>query len=399
MRTFQVHHGRLMGVGAADATKAASATFGIVQQARALAAEGQQMALLVARSAPEEEVFSFYGVARQERFELVQLPALRGRRLSVGALFKVGCLWELRRRLREGPPAVLYLREVKLTRFFLRFRRWLGLPIVLEFHNFRAPDPGLTEDAYRAAEARALRRVDALVTTTQALADAVVRVYGPERKPVPIPLAAEVNERARPLDTTDWGRRTVTLCYLGQLYRLQGVEVAIEALAGLPRCRLLILGGGDEDIARLRTHGSRLGCTDRLEFAGFVPPNRVAHALSGADVLLLPALDRGRMPYAGHQKLYEYLACRRPIVASDLASVREDVTDGETALLVEPGSASAIAQAVKRLLRSPALASRLADAGYALARRFTWQARSARLVEVFEGVLQAGRDGGGGAEG
>ena len=396
MQVFQAHPGRLMGVGAPDATKAASATFGIVQQARALAAEGQRMTLLVARSGPPERIFDFYGLPPEERFELVQVPALRRERwprLSVAAVFRWACLRQLSRRRPAEAPAVLYLREVKLARFFLRFRRRLGLPIVFEFHNFRAPDPGLTERAYDRTEAAVLSRVDAVVTTTRALADALQNVYSLSPPPVAVPLAAELNREAPPLDTTDWHRRPITLCYLGQLYRLQGVEVAVEALARLPRCRLLLLGGGDSDVARLRERARRLGCADRLLPVGFVPPREVPARLGQADIFLLPALAQGRMPFASHQKLYEYLASRRPVVASRLPSVAEDVTDGETALLVEPGDPEALARTVSRLLAAPELACRLAEAGYRLARRYTWRARARRLVEVFRGVVESGRAG------
>lgn len=391
MHVFQAHPGRLMGVGARDATKAASATFGIVLQARALALEARRMTLLVARSGPAERIFDFYGVPPEERFELVQVPALRRERrprFSLAAVFRWACLWQLDRRRGPTEPAVLYLREIKLARFFLRFRSRLRLPIVFEFHNFRRPDPGRAERAYDPTEAEVLSRVDAVVTTTRALADALQSVYHLSRRPVPIPLAAELNERVQPLDTTDWRRRPIILCYLGQLYRLQGVEVAVEALARLPRCRLLLVGGAEADIARLREQARRLGCAERLFAAGFVPPREVPARLAQADIFLLPALAQGRMPYAGHQKLYEYLASRRPVVASRLPSVAEDVADGETALLVEPGEPEALVRAIERLLEDPGLARRLAEAGYRLARRFTWRARARRLIEVFRGALE-----------
>lgn len=53
-------------------------------------------------------------------------------------------------------------------------------------------------------------------------------------------------------------------------------------------------------------------------------------------------------------------------------------------------SPQALARAFARLLESPELAHRIAEAGYALAERFTWQAWATRLVEVFHGVLQSG---------
>ena len=382
MQVFQAHHGRLLVAAAHDAT--------IMRQARALAARSERMVLMVARTGPAEELFRFYGVPEGERVQLVQLPALRREqwpRVSLSAVFELACLRELRRRLKDEPDGgVLYLRELKLARFFLRFRWWLGLPIVFEFHNFRFPDPGRTVEAYDRVEASVLRRVDALITTTRALAEAARRIYGLEREPIPIPLAAELDVEPAPLEVTGWKQRDITLCYLGQLYRLQGVEVAIEALAELPRCRLLVVGGKPEDIDRLRGHAGRLGCADRVRFSGYVAPAEVRRRLAEADVFLLPALAEGRMPYAGHTKLYEYLASRRPIVTSDLASVREEVTDGETALLVAPGSPQTLAAGVRRMLDSPELAYRLAEAGYRLAQRYSYDVRAGRLLEVFREV-------------
>jgi len=384
MHVFQAHHGRLMVRRAHDAT--------IVRQARALAARRVDMTLCVARTAPEEELFRFYGVPEGERFALVQLPALRRRRwprVSMSLVFKLACLRELRLRVRQGGPAtVLYLRELKLARFFLRWRRWSGCPIVFEFHNFRAVDPGRPEEAYDRLEAAVLSRVDALVTTTHALGERVRQVYGLAREPVVIPLSAELDEEPAPVNFTDWGERTITLCYLGQLYRLQGVEVALEALAELPRTRLLVIGGENAHAERLRQRARELNCAGRVTWTGYVPPAEVRGRMAEADVFLLPALAEGRMPYAGHTKLYEYLACRRPIVASDLPSVREDVTDGDSALLVQPGDAGAIVSAVNRLLSSPPLARRLAENAYQLASQFTYQARADRLVDVFERVLE-----------
>ena len=166
--------------------------------------------------------------------------------------------------------------------------------------------------------------------------------------------------------------------------------MVLEALGELPRCRLLVVGGKQADIDWIRAHAAHLRCADRVTFTGYVPPGEVRGRLAEADIFLLPALAEGRMPYAGHTKLYEYLAARRPVVASDLASVREEVVDGESALLVQPGSSTALAEAVKRLLDSPDLASRLAEAGYGLAHQHTYEARAGRLLEVFRGAVGAG---------
>ena len=69
----------------------------------------------------------------------------------------------------------------------------------------------------------------------------------------------------------------------------------------------------------------------------------------------------------------------RPIVASDLPAIREVLTDGESALLVPPGDASALAGAIDRLASDRVLAGRLAAAAAALAPPTCSAARAERL--------------------
>jgi glycosyltransferase involved in cell wall biosynthesis len=76
--------------------------------------------------------------------------------------------------------------------------------------------------------------------------------------------------------------------------------------------------------------------------------------------------------YTSPLKLFEYLAMGRPIVASDLPSIREVLTDSRTALLVPPGDPQALAGALSRLAGDRALARALGRASLALAADFTW---------------------------
>jgi glycosyltransferase involved in cell wall biosynthesis len=83
-------------------------------------------------------------------------------------------------------------------------------------------------------------------------------------------------------------------------------------------------------------------------------------------------------------KLFEYLALGKPIVASDLPSIREVLSDGRTALLVPPGDAAALACAISRLVSDPELGDDLGTAALALAPSFSWDARAARLEPALE---------------
>jgi len=78
----------------------------------------------------------------------------------------------------------------------------------------------------------------------------------------------------------------------------------------------------------------------------------------------------------------EAMACKTPVVCTDISGVRDFAVDGETALLVPPKDVKAMSHALMRLTRSEALRKQLADAGYERVRGFTWEETAARLIEI-----------------
>ena len=81
------------------------------------------------------------------------------------------------------------------------------------------------------------------------------------------------------------------------------------------------------------------------------------------------------------------MAAERPIVASDLPSIREVLTDGSNALLIPPGDAGALADAIERLLADPELAARLARAAKDEMPAYSWERRAERLEALFADVI------------
>src|SRR5581483_12007044 len=153
--------------------------------------------------------------------------------------------------------------------------------------------------------------------------------------------------------------------YAGHLYPWKGVDVFVRALALAPAWRGLIVGGHprEADRARVEALAAELGVRDRLEITGLLAPRDVSAALQRASVLVLPNTASAISErYTSPLKLFEYLAVGRPIVASDLPSLREVLTDERTALLVPPGDAAALAAALDRLAHDPSLSAALRQA-------------------------------------
>jgi glycosyltransferase involved in cell wall biosynthesis len=74
------------------------------------------------------------------------------------------------------------------------------------------------------------------------------------------------------------------------------------------------------------------------------------------------------------------MAAKIPIVASDLPSIREVLTDGETGILVEPNNPKKLAEGVEKILSEPALAKKISEQAYQKAMNYTWQKRSEKII-------------------
>jgi glycosyltransferase involved in cell wall biosynthesis len=170
------------------------------------------------------------------------------------------------------------------------------------------------------------------------------------------------------------------------------VDILVRALAVAPDLRGLIVGGhpAEADRARIEGLARQCGVTTRLEITGLIPQRDVAARLADATMLVLPNVASTISErYTSPLKLFEYLALGLPIVASDLASIREVLEHGRTALLVPPGDADALAAAMTRLAGDPALSASLGAAARALAREYTWERRAERLEPAIEAAARA----------
>lgn len=179
----------------------------------------------------------------------------------------------------------------------------------------------------------------------------------------------------------------VVIGFVGYYRDWHRLDVVLAAMAesGLEQSRLLLIGEGPARES-LEREAARLGLGERVHFAGTRPHARIPVLLPSFDVAVVPAIN----DYASPLKLHEYMAAELPVVAPDQPNLREVLEHGRDALLVPPGDADAMAQAVGLLARDADLRSRLGRAGRETIERedLTWAGNARRVEGVFRELLE-----------
>lgn len=165
---------------------------------------------------------------------------------------------------------------------------------------------------------------------------------------------------------------------------------AIRALAVVRRTLLdarLTIAGEGPSLASLNRLAQELGVGHVVNFCGRVANADMPRLYASADVCLNPSLA-DNMPIS----VLESLASGVPVVSTNVGGVPHLVEHERTALLVEPGDASAMAQAALRLLSDPALRSRVRAEGLDYVRRFDWASVRPQLLATYAAATKRSFD-------
>jgi len=133
---------------------------------------------------------------------------------------------------------------------------------------------------------------------------------------------------------------------IGRMVWQKGFEYLIEAvpsiIQGFRKAKVLIVGEGPQK-KELEALGERLKVKEKLIFTGF--RSDIRDILSAVDLLVIPSLLEG-FPMV----TLEAMAMAKPIVATNIDGITEQITNGENGILVPPRDPAALATAVIKLL-------------------------------------------------
>lgn len=240
--------------------------------------------------------------------------------------------------------------------------------------------------AFTTMQTEVARRLDRVVTVSTNSRDDIVRDHKvhPDRIEI-VPVGVDP-DLFRPLpEVAPVPGRLVTTASAD--VTMKGLSYLLEALAKVrverPDLHLVVIGRPKEGGASARAIEA-LGLEDAVEFVTGVPERRIIELYSEAQLAVVPSLYEGFSLPA-----IEAMSCGAPLLATTGGALPEVAgTDGETALLVEPGDPEALAAGIRRALGDDDLRRRVGAAGrQRVIDRWSWKVTAAATVDQYRALL------------
>ncbi|MGD0228372.1 MAG: glycosyltransferase family 4 protein [Terriglobia bacterium] len=330
---------------------------------------------------------------------LIKVLAERGIRvislgLSVATIYRldqwVPAAWRLRRYLQASSANIIHSQHY-MPDVLTRLAAPRGTPIVSTVHQW---EPWW--DNGRRLRSRLRTRLDVtlarwrdvrVIAVSQDTANAVSRTFRlrPERLQV---IYNGIDLNRFPLDQLPSLPRDASapvMIQVGSMHHRKGQSVSIGAfplvLKEFPNASLLFVGDGPLR-GDLEAQARALGVQNKVRFLGKVKD--VIPWLHASDLFWMPSRFEGFGLACA-----EAMACRLPTVTTNVIGLREVPVDGVTGFVVPADSPEALAAASLRILKDPALATRMGLAGrQRVVEKFSIERTADEYARAYEDIVQ-----------
>lgn len=196
------------------------------------------------------------------------------------------------------------------------------------------------------------------------------------------------NDLANVRETYQLDNRPI-IFFVGTVMPRKGVVQLIRAFAAVATNRnddvqLVIAGESDLDESytqRVRSLINELGIEDAVTFTGFLTDDHLVPLYGLSDIFVLPSFEEGF-----GMVVSEAMATGTPVVASDINGIRQQIEDGQTGFLVEPGNVEELAEALLNLLNDETMRETMAERSQRKANQFSWESVTDQYVDVYNRV-------------
>ena len=271
---------------------------------------------------------------------------------------------------------VLYIREKISAVMFRNF--------VMELHT--------VSEKLRYRDIKVLSKAKKIVVITNGLKKKLLDKGIPENNILVAPDGVDLHKFSNQKSKTECraelglpveGKRYV---YAGHLYPWKGRETMVETAKILGKTaapfviRGTFVGGTTADVKEFKEQIVEVEFQN--DVPGYKPYSEIPKYLAAADVLVLPNSGKFEISRADTSplKLFEYMAVKRAIVASDLPSIRE-ILNERNAILVPPDDPVALAAGIEKAVADEQGSKNLAEQAFRDVQAYSWESRAKKILD------------------
>jgi len=297
--------------------------------------------------------------------------------------------WRYLKFIKKKNISHVYCREVRLLFFIILFNKlffYRDLKFAYEIH---AIDEKFLN---KSIEKIISNRADKLIFITRNLRDIYLEKYYMEKgKTMVAPDGVDMEifnldlsiEEAR--KKTDLPADKKIIGYLGKFKTMgmdKGIRDILKAVKLLNDDNLLFvaIGGSEGEISYYKKMSEDLGVAKQVILKGLSPQSELAIHQKAFDALLMPFPQNQHYAfYMSPLKMFEYMASKRPIIASDLPSIRE-VLNENNAVIVEPDNPKNLARGIEKVFADKGLAERISEQAFRDVDKYKWKNRVENII-------------------
>ena len=300
-------------------------------------------------------------------------------------------------------PDIVYIRDIKFTVLPVLLARLSNIPCVLEVN-------GLMDEAVKIRRVTPwtfrilntfhrwnIRRASHIITVTKGIKNEILRRYGITNEKISIINNGVDLTQFSPMDKKE-AKKKVGLSqsykyvgFVGGLFPWHGLDQLIEAtphvLKNEPHARFVVVGSGLME-SSLKKMISKRKLDQKFIFTGPVPFHMVPYYINSFHVCVV-FFKKVRNDPGDPIKLYEYLACGRPVVASNVPGYGDVVDSTKAGTSVNSADSIATAEAILELLRDDDKADYMGKKGLQKAQAsFSWEKKVKETEQVLTKLVR-----------
>jgi len=204
-----------------------------------------------------------------------------------------------------------------------------------------------------------------------------------------VPGAVDISKYENTKPSIKHNDKQIKITYVGSLIKNRGVNVLLQSAKYLPNFEFNVIGGVDSDLNYAQNYLNDNVITN-VNLLGHKPQNLIYEYYQEADILVLPmsGKEQHTQRYASPNKLFEYMASAKPIIASNLPSVKEVLVNHENCILFDPDNVDDLVDKIQFLSSSKELMSKIAENAKKDAQNYTWDKRVEKIYNHVENFIK-----------